>query len=97
MNVILYSFQQAQIETERQRQLEWEKRKKEELLNHKSLEKDIVTGLQVRKDKMVLERENLVSMATPLISRAAWGGGHWHFLNTLCLKYFLGEKNGIIA
>ncbi|XP_028409524.1 intersectin-1-like isoform X2 [Dendronephthya gigantea] len=50
---------QAQIEAERQRQLEWEKRKKEELLNHKSLEKDIVTGLQVRKDKMVLERENL--------------------------------------
>ncbi|XP_046849050.1 intersectin-1-like [Xenia sp. Carnegie-2017] len=50
---------QAQIEAERQRQLEWEKRKKEELLNHKSLEKDIVTGLQVRKDKMVAERENL--------------------------------------
>lgn len=61
----LYTFfvfisQQAQIEAERQRQLEWEKRKKEELLNHKSLEKDIVTGLQVRKDKMVAERENLV-------------------------------------
>ena len=66
-----FFFQQAQIEAERQRQHEWEKRKKEELLNHKSLEKDIVTGLQVRKDKMVLERENLVSGATCL-NLLAW-------------------------
>jgi hypothetical protein len=87
---MFYSFQQAQIEAEKQRQLEWEKRKKEELLNHKSLEKDIVTGLQVRKDKMVLERENMVSISMPWsccmlpqeTSIHAWSPGMgWDLLN----------------
>ena len=30
-------------------------------MNNKSLEKDIVTGLQARKDKMVMEADNLVN------------------------------------
>ena len=92
----MYSFQQAQIEAERQRQLEWEKRKKEELLNHKSLEKDIVTGLQVRKDKMVLERENLVSMFTHLHVFMCFRTASYYRYNAINIfKYFLGEENGV--
>lgn len=49
----LFCFSQAaQIEAERQRQLEWEKRKKEELLNHKNMEQDIVNNLKSRVQKL---------------------------------------------
>ena len=54
-------LQAAQIEAERQRQLEWEKRKKEELLNHKNMEQDIVNNLKSRVQKLEEELLKVVS------------------------------------
>lgn len=45
-------MQHAQIEAEKQRQLEWEKRKREELLNQKGMEEDIVNNLKARVKKL---------------------------------------------
>ena len=55
-------LQAAQIEAERQRQLEWEKRKKEELLNHKNMEQDIVNNLKSRVQKLAEELLKVVSV-----------------------------------
>lgn len=48
---------------ERQRQREWEQRRKEELLNQKGMEEDIVTGLKLRLEKLKgeLTQEVIVS------------------------------------
>ena len=48
----LWLLQAAQLEAERQRQREWEERRKEELLNQKGLEEDIVKGLKLRLDNL---------------------------------------------
>lgn len=45
-------LQAAQLEAERQRQKEWEQRRKEELLHQKGLEEDIVKGLKLRLEKL---------------------------------------------
>lgn len=55
-------MQAAQIEAERQRQLEWEKRKKEELLNHKNMEQDIVNNLKSRVQKLEEELLRVVGI-----------------------------------
>ena len=49
---------------ERQRQREWEQRRKEELLNQKGLEEDIVTGLKLRLEKLKGELTQEVRFAT---------------------------------
>ena len=54
-------LQAAQIEAEKQRQREWEKRKKEELLNHKNMEQDIVNNLKSRVQKLEEELLKVVS------------------------------------
>ena len=57
-------LQAAQIEAEKQRQLEWEKRKKEELLNHKNMEQDIVNNLKSRVQKLEQELLKVVGTLT---------------------------------
>ena len=52
--------QQAQIEAEKQRQLEYEMRKKEELLNQKGMEQDIVNNLKARLKKLQEELDTVV-------------------------------------
>ncbi len=51
-DIFFVSLKAAQLEAERQRQREWEKRRKEELLNQKGLEEDIVAGLKLRLEKL---------------------------------------------
>ena len=59
---MIFYMQAAQIEAERQRQLEWEKRKKEELLNHKNMEQDIVNNLKSRVQKLEEELIKVVGV-----------------------------------
>ena len=61
-------LQAAQIEAEKQRQREWEKRKKEELLNHKNMEQDIVNNLKSRVQKLEEELLKVVSEMKLIIS-----------------------------
>lgn len=49
-----------QLEVERQRQKEWEKRRKEELLNQKGLEENIIKELKLRLTKLKTELETEV-------------------------------------
>ena len=55
VNKPLLHFQAAQLEAEKQRQREWEKRRKEELLNQKGLEENIVNELKTRLTKLKSE------------------------------------------
>ena len=61
--ILIYLLQAAQLEAERQRQREWEERRKEELLNQKGLEEDIVKGLKLRLDKLKGELTETVGAA----------------------------------
>ena len=59
-------LQAAQLEAERQRQREWEERRKEELLNQKGLEEDIVKGLKLRLDNLKGELTETVRRVSTL-------------------------------
>ena len=57
------------MEAERQRQREWEQRRKDELLNQKGLEEDIVKGLKLRLEKLKGELIVEVLLSTVLSYR----------------------------
>lgn len=55
-------LQAAKKELERQRQLEWERRRKQELLNQKSEEQDEIIKLRAKKRSLEMELEAVVTI-----------------------------------
>ena len=66
MNVVHLVAQQAQIEAEKKRQQEWAERKKEELLNQKGIEEDIVNNLKARAKKLQEDLDSVVRLETKI-------------------------------
>lgn len=58
---ILKSFQAAKRELERQRQLEWERNRRQELLNQRNKEQEDIVVLKAKKKTLEFELEALVS------------------------------------
>lgn len=58
---MLFWSQQAKRELERQRQLEWERSRRQELLNQRNKEQEDIVALKARKKTLEFELEALVS------------------------------------
>jgi hypothetical protein len=57
---LIHCFQAAKQELERQRRLEWERIRRQELLNQKSREQEEIVRLNSKKKSLHLELEALV-------------------------------------
>lgn len=74
-----FHFQSARRELERQRQMEWERQRKEQLMAEKTREYEQLMALKSQTSNFTCELESLVKLLyifyAPAIFREGWEGG----------------------